>query len=79
MDPVLGQIQTFGFNYAPKGWAKCEGQLLSISQNQSLFALLGTIYGGDSRSTFALPDLRDENSVLQTPCIAIEGLWPYRS
>ena len=58
MEPFIGQIQLFGFNFAPRGWAKCEGQLLSISQNSALFSLLGTMYGGDGRTTFGLPDLR---------------------
>jgi len=58
MDPFIGTITLFGFNFAPRGWAKCEGQLLSIAQNQALFSLLGTTYGGDGRTTFALPDLR---------------------
>ena len=58
MDPFIGQIQAFGFNFAPRGWALCNGQLLPISQNQALFSLLGTTYGGDGRSTFGLPDLR---------------------
>lgn len=58
MEPFLGQIQAFGFNFAPRGWAKCEGQLIAISSNSALFSLLGTIYGGDGRTTFALPDLR---------------------
>ncbi|XOV67168.1 MAG: phage tail protein [Fluviicola sp.] len=58
MEPFLGQIQPFGFNFAPRGWAFCEGQLLPISANTALFSLLGTIYGGDGRTTFALPDLR---------------------
>lgn len=58
MEPFLGQIQAFGFNFAPRGWAFCNGQLLPISQNSALFSLLGTTYGGDGRSTFALPDLR---------------------
>ncbi|MFK8161573.1 MAG: phage tail protein [Lewinella sp.] len=58
MEPFIGQIQAFGFNFAPRGWAKCDGQLLAISQNQALFSLLGTTYGGDGRTTFALPDLR---------------------
>lgn len=57
-DPFLGEIRMVGFNYAPTGWALCNGQLLQISQNSALFALLGTTYGGDGRSTFALPDLR---------------------
>lgn len=56
--PFIGQIQPFGFNFPPRGWATCDGQLLPISQNTALFALLGTTYGGDGRTTFALPDLR---------------------
>lgn len=58
MEPFLGQVQIFGFNFAPRGWAFCQGQLLPIAQNTALFALLGTLYGGDGRTTFALPDLR---------------------
>ena len=58
MEPFIGQIQAFGFNFAPRGWAKCDGQLMPISGNEALFSLLGTIYGGDGRTTFALPDLR---------------------
>src|SRR5271169_5248417 len=56
--PFLGEIEAFPFNFAPKGWAFCTGQLLPINQNQALFALLGTNYGGDGRTNFALPDLR---------------------
>lgn len=58
MEPFLGEIRAFGFNYAPSGWALCQGQLLSIRQNTALFSLLGTNYGGDGSSTFGLPDLR---------------------
>ncbi len=58
MEPFIGQIQAFGFNFVPVGWAKCDGQLLAISQNDALFSLLGTQYGGDGRTTFGLPDLR---------------------
>ena len=58
MEPFLGQIQAFGFNFAPRGWALCHGQLLSISQFSALFSLLGTTYGGDGETTFGLPDLR---------------------
>jgi microcystin-dependent protein len=58
MDPFIGQISMFGFDWAPRGWARCDGQLLPIAQYQSLFALIGTIYGGDGRTTFALPGLR---------------------
>ncbi|MDQ4098121.1 MAG: tail fiber protein [Actinomycetota bacterium] len=57
MDPFLAEIRIFGFNFAPRGWATCDGQLLPISQNTALFALLGTVYGGDGKTTFALPKL----------------------
>ncbi len=57
-EPFIGQIQTFGFNFAPRGWALCDGQLLPIPQFSALFSLLGTTYGGDGRTTFGLPDLR---------------------
>jgi microcystin-dependent protein len=56
--PFIGQIQTFSFPFAPKGWAACNGQLLPINQNQALFSLLGTQYGGDGIQTFALPNLQ---------------------
>lgn len=56
--PYLGQIQPFPFNFAPKGWALCNGQLLSLAQNQALFSLLGTFYGGDGITTFALPNIQ---------------------
>ncbi len=57
-DPWLSEIRLFAFNFAPKGWAKCDGQELPIQQNQTLFSLLGTKYGGNGQTTFALPDLR---------------------
>ena len=63
MTPFLGQIQAFGFNFAPRGWAQCNGQLLPISQYDALFSLLGTMYGGDGQTTFALPDLRGRSIV----------------
>ena len=56
--PFLGEVMIVAFNFAPRGWALCNGQLLLINQNQALFSLLGTIYGGDGQTTFALPDLR---------------------
>ena len=57
-EPYLAQIQMVGFNFAPRGHAQCDGQILPINQNQSLYSLLGTTYGGDGRTSFALPDLR---------------------
>src|SRR3954451_7396756 len=56
--PFMGQIEIFSFNFAPQSWAQCNGQLLPINQNQALFSLLGTVYGGNGQTTFALPDLR---------------------
>ena len=56
--PFIGEIRIFAFTFAPKGWAQCNGQVLAISQNQALFALLGTMYGGDGITTFALPNLQ---------------------
>jgi len=65
MDPFLGQIILFAGNFAPRGWSLCEGQLLSINANQALFSILGTTYGGDGRTTFALPDLRGRVAIQQ--------------
>jgi microcystin-dependent protein len=62
-EPFLSEIRIFSFQFAPKGWALCNGQLLPINQNQALFSLLGTTYGGDGRVNFALPDLRDRTPI----------------
>jgi microcystin-dependent protein len=61
--PYLGEIRIVAFGYAPKGWALCNGQTMQINQNQALFALLGTTYGGDGRSTFLLPDFRGRTAI----------------
>jgi microcystin-dependent protein len=58
MDPFIGEIRMVPFNFAPQGWALCDGQLLAVNQNAALFSLLGTTYGGDGTKTFALPDFR---------------------
>ena len=73
-EPYLGQVIAVGFNFAPVGWALCDGSLLSIAQNSALFQLIGTTYGGDGQSTFGLPDLRGRAAlgVGQGP-----GLQPY--
>ena len=73
-DPFLGQISIFSFAFAPKGWAVCNGQLLSIAQNQALFSLLGTTYGGDGVTTFALPNMQTRAAVSQGQG---PGLSPY--
>jgi microcystin-dependent protein len=57
-EPFIGEVRIFSFGFAPKGWALCNGQLLPINQNQALFSILGTTYGGDGRTTFGLPDLQ---------------------
>jgi microcystin-dependent protein len=62
-EPFLSEIRLMSFNFAPKGWAMCNGQLLPINQNQALFSLLGTTYGGDGRVNFALPDLRGRTPI----------------
>lgn len=74
MDPFVAEIRVFGFNFAPKGWAFCDGQLLPISQNTALFSLLGTNYGGDGKSTFALPNFQGSAAIGQGEG---SGLSPY--
>lgn len=74
MNPYLGEIRIFSGNFAPKGWAMCNGQLLSIQSNTALFSLIGTYYGGNGTSTFALPDLRSRLPIHQGQG---QGLSPY--
>lgn len=62
-DPFVAEIRMFPFNFAPKGWAFCDGQILPLSQNTALFSLLGTTYGGDGKSNFALPDLQGRSGM----------------
>ena len=81
MEVYIGTIQLFGFDYPPRGWEVCAGQILSISQNEVLFAVIGTYYGGDGQSTFALPDLRDATPCGLKPmnwCICVQGTFPMR-
>ena len=86
MEPILGQIQLFAFGWAPTDWMPCQGQVLPIEENAALFSLLGTTYGGDGRTTFALPDLRGHtpSSSSESPdegmsyCIAVVGVYPSR-
>lgn len=73
-EPFIGQINIFPYNFAPRGWAFCQGQLLSIAQNTALFSLLGTTYGGNGQTTFALPDLRGRAALSQG---SGPGLSPY--
>ena len=94
IEPFIGEICQYPYTYAPKGWAFCHGQLMQIQQNQALFSLLGTTYGGDGRVTFNLPDLRPkdangnvvqlqvgetyEGKVFIESFIALQGLYPSR-
>src|SRR5271157_2131511 len=75
-EPYLGEIEAFPFNFAPKGWAFCAGQLLPINQNQALFALIGTYYGGNGVTNFALPDLRGRvaNAFGQGPGLSLYNI-----
>lgn len=67
MDPYIGEIRLFPWSWAPRGWALCQGQLMSIQQNTALFSLLGTLYGGNGQTTFGLPDLRGRTPVHRGP------------
>ncbi|OAZ50561.1 phage tail protein [Paenibacillus polymyxa] len=78
-EPYIGEITMYPYTYAPKGWLKCEGQLLDISQNTVLYSLLGTNFGGDGVRTFALPDLRGASPLPNVNYyIATEGDYPSR-
>jgi microcystin-dependent protein len=72
-EPFLGQVEMFSFNFAPKGWTTCSGQLLPINQNQALFSLLGTTYGGNGQTTFGLPDLQGRAPIGQGQGIGLSS------
>ncbi len=79
MDDLLGSVQLFSFGFAPRGWEFCEGQLIAIGSNTALFSLIGVTYGGDGRTTFALPNLRDKSPVAGMHyCICVQGMMPTR-
>lgn len=77
--PIIGEIRLFGGNYAPKDWVFCEGQLLSIEENASLFSILGTMYGGDGKTTFAIPNLGEHKLGAVRHIIALQGFYPLHS
>ena len=83
MEPFLGEVKYFAGDFAPRTWAFCQGQLLPIAENTALFSILGDAYGGDGRTTFALPRLEDLKSVAGRrgvkAIIALEGIYPNRS
>lgn len=76
LDPFVCQITLFAFNFAPVGWAPCAGQILPISQNTAVYTLIGNAYGGDGKTTFALPDYRSLAPQGMQYCIALQGVWP---
>jgi microcystin-dependent protein len=81
-NPYLGEIETFAFNFCPTGWTTLNGQLLPINMNQALFSLLGTTYGGDGVTTFALPTAKPIFTAIGAPvqqCIALQGIFPSRN
>jgi microcystin-dependent protein len=78
MEPFLGEIRLMAFDFAPPGWALCDGRLLRISQNTALFSLIEFTHGGDGRSTFALPDLRGQPVPGLNYVIALQGIFPSR-
>lgn len=75
-EPFIGEIATFPYNFCPRGWAETDGRLLQIREHTALFSLLGTEFGGDGRSTFALPNM---SSPRLKHCIALVGIFPSRS
>ena len=77
MEPMLGEVKYFAGNFAPRSWAFCNGAMLPIAQNTALFSILGTTYGGDGRTTFALPKIEDLNGC--KAIIALDGVYPSRS
>lgn len=77
-EPFIGQIQMFGFDFPPRGWSLCQGQLIAISQNTALFSLIGTNFGGDGRTTFGLPDMASRAPVGQSRGHTPPGLTPFQ-
>jgi microcystin-dependent protein len=77
VEPFIGEIRMMAFDYAPRGWWRCDGTLLDIHQNETLHSLIGTTYGGDGQTTFALPKLEPFQGV--KPYIALEGIYPQRN
>ncbi len=80
-EPFIGEISMFAGSFSPRNFAFCEGQILSISQHSSLFSLLGTTYGGDGRTTFALPNLKEQEKSLNGVryIISLKGIYPSRN
>ncbi|WP_349674816.1 tail fiber protein [Lacrimispora sp.] len=83
MDPYIGQIQLFAYDFEPRGWALCDGRTMQIMPNQALYSLIGTTFGGNGATEFKLPDLRNANPLATTNqmryYIAVMGMYPMRS
>ena len=77
MEPIIGEVKYFAGNFAPRGWSFCQGQILEIAKNMTLYSLISTTYGGDGRTTFALPKIEDLNGC--KAIIALDGVYPNRS
>ena len=77
MDPIIGEVKYFAGNFAPKGWEFCQGQLMQIAQNMTLYSIIGDRFGGDGRVSMALPKIEDLNGC--KAIIAVEGVYPSRS
>ena len=80
-DSYIGTVSQFAGSYAPKGWARCDGQLIAVQNNAALYSILGTIYGGDGMHTFALPNMNDHSTQYQEKpiwCICLYGTYPPR-
>ena len=83
MEPLLGEVRLFPYPFAPVNWLACQGQVLNIADNQALFSLLGTMFGGDGQTNYALPDLRSHSPFagINGPvgyCICVNGIYPPR-
>jgi microcystin-dependent protein len=76
VQPFLGELKLVGFDFAPPGWVLCDGRLLAIAENDTLFAVIGFKFGGDGESTFALPDLRDQPQAGLNSIMAVTGIFP---
>ena len=77
MEGTIGEVKYFAGNFAPRGWAFCQGQTMAIEQNTALFSILGTTHGGNGRTTFDLPKIEDLNNCKAIICL--EGIYPSRS
>ena len=77
MEPFIGEVKYFAGNFAPRGWVFCQGQMMEIASNMSLYSIIGTRFGGDGRTTMALPKIEDLNGC--KAIIALEGIYPSRS